>query len=92
MALTTDSLYIGCSVCGDNQSGVVFRKLLSNIESSTVSNRDINKFINFSQDNTNTESFGQSLVSDGVSTIMVGAPSKDTPSLKSGAAYIYNVR
>lgn len=92
LAFGSDSLYVGCTGCGGNQSGVVFRKLISNIESATAGNRDLNAFVNFSHDNTNTESFGQSIDSDGGSTILVGAPSKDTPNLKSGAAYIYSVR
>lgn len=92
LAFTSDSLYVGCTGCGTNQSGVVFRKLISNIESATSSNRDLNAFAQFSHDNTNTESFGQSMTTDGGTTVMIGAPSKDTPNLKSGAAYMYSVR
>lgn len=92
LAFTADSLYVGCIACGTNQSGVVFRKLIANIESATVANRDLNAFVQFSHDNTNTESFGLSMATDGGTTLMVGAPSKDTPNLKSGAAYMYTVR
>lgn len=92
LAFSSTSLFVGCTGCGTNQSGVVFRKLISNIESATASNRDLNAFVQFSHDNTNTESFGQSIDTDGGTTILIGAPSKDTPSSKSGAAYMYTVR
>ncbi len=98
VALSSDSLYVGASggtpEDGNGNSGFISRVLLSSLTaggSATPNNNNAGGFIQYSQDSTGTENFGESLASDGGSNVIVGAPAKSDPLSRSGAAYIYRV-
>lgn len=91
VGLNSDSLFVGSVVGGASLSGVVERYLFSTLNSSTTTDKNKVAFIQFSQDATASEYFGQSLSVSG-STIIIGAPAKSVPNDKGGAAYIYSIR
>jgi hypothetical protein len=65
--------------------------LISNLDSSVIATKNTKTYVQFSQDNTANEYFGQSLAVDG-SSIIIGAPAKSVPFDKGGAAYVYAIR
>ncbi|MEK6772313.1 MAG: hypothetical protein AABY64_00100 [Bdellovibrionota bacterium] len=99
VALSSDSLYVGASggtpEDGNGNSGFVSRLMLSSLTAGGTAtpngNNSAGGFIQYSQDSTGTENFGESLASDGGSNVIVGAPAKSDPLSRSGAAYIYRV-
>ena len=98
VALSSDSLYVSASTGtptdGIDNSGYVSRILISNLTNggNSTANSNNGGFIQFSEDSIDNEYFGQSIATDGGSQVIVGAPAKNTPFQRSGAAYVYGVR
>jgi hypothetical protein len=90
IAMTSHSLFVGALAGGTNRTGVVSQYSLTNLNAFTAGTKITAGYIQFSQDSTADEFFGQAIATDGIS-LMVGAPAKSLPLDKNGAAYIYNV-
>lgn len=98
VAFSSDSLFVGATVGtpedGAANSGYISRLLLSSLTNggSSAANTANGGFVQFSEDKSSNEYFGQSIATDGGNTVIVGAPAKNVPFQRSGAAYIYSVR